>query len=261
MSEIDRAALIGALPYARRYARALTGSQARGDGLVGEALRAPLATPEGLAAGPEGRLREPVLAARIALYAAVGRLAAAQAEESDPQPGPLSRAQRMLLLLTSLEELDTAQAAAALGIAADRAAADIDAARAELRAGAVARVLIIEDEPIIALDLQQLVENAGHEVIGLAASEDEAVALAEAERPTLVLADVNLGSGGDGVSAVSRIMARHRAPVIFVTAYPERLLTGREVEPAFIITKPFEPTTLAVATYQAVTRGVHLDPV
>ena len=257
MSEIDRAALIGALPYARRYARALTGSQTRGDGLVGEALRAPLDVPEALGAGRQ----EPVLAARIALYAAVGRLAASQAEEVDPQPGPLTRVQRMLLLLTSLEELDTVQAAAALGISPGRAASDLEAARAELHAGAVARVLIIEDEPIIALDLQQLVENAGHEVVGLASSEEEAVALAAAERPTLVLADVNLGSGGDGISAVSRIMSRHRAPVIFVTAYPERLLTGRDVEPAFIITKPFEPTTLAVATYQAVTRGVHLDPV
>jgi CheY-like chemotaxis protein len=96
-------------------------------------------------------------------------------------------------------------------------------------------------------------------VVGIAASEDEAVAIADAERPSLVLADINLGPGGDGTSAVARILRRHSAPVIFVTAYPERLLTGEAVEPAFVITKPFEPTTLAVATYQAVTRGVKLD--
>jgi CheY-like chemotaxis protein len=252
MSEIGRTALIGALPYARRYARALTGSQAKGDAMVADALRAGLAPPAGM--------QEPVLGARIAFYGAIGRKAAGMAGVGDADGG-LTATQRMLLLLTSLEELDVAHAAMAVELPAAAAAAAVESARQHLRAGAVARVLIIEDEPIIAMDLQQLVENAGHEVVGLAASEDEAVAIAEAERPTLVLADVNLGAGGDGASAVSRILARHSAPVIFVTAYPERLLTGQDVEPAFIITKPFEPTTLAVATYQAVTRGVHLDPV
>ena len=236
---------------ARRYARALTGTQARGDALVGDALRSSVSAPA---------VSEGVLAARIALYAAIGHLAEATTDEGTEHHA-LTRAQRMLLLLTSLEELDTAHAAKALGMPLLEAVEQVEAARAHIHAGAVARVLIIEDEPIIAMDLQQLVENAGHQVVGIAATEDVAVAIAEAERPSLVLADVNLGSGGDGASAVARIMARHRAPVIFVTAYPERLLTGQDVEPAFIITKPFEPTTLAVATYQAVTRGVHLDPV
>jgi DNA-binding LytR/AlgR family response regulator len=85
------------------------------------------------------------------------------------------------------------------------------------------------------------------------------VEIARRTRPGLILADINLGAGGDGAHAVSRIMQIHAAPVIFVTAYPERLLTGEEIEPAFVITKPFEPMTLAVATYQAVTGGVQLD--
>jgi CheY-like chemotaxis protein len=250
MSEIDRAALIGALPYARRFARALTGSQAEGDGLVGQALRAGVLMVAGTRDGP--------LVARVALYAAICRMATEMPEP--PAPG-IGRTGRMLLLLTSLEELDAHHAALALGLPVEEAARHIEAARSHLRAGAVARVLIIEDEPIIALDLQQLVEAAGHEVVGIASTEDEAVAIAEAERPSLVLADVNLGAGGDGTSAVARILKHHQAPVIFVTAYPERLLTGQDVEPAFIITKPFEPTTLAIATYQAVSRGVHLDTV
>lgn len=255
MSELDRTALIGALPYARRFARALTGSQSRGDALVAEALRGDLAAPE----GPRGA----GLLARLALYGAICRISCVRPEAPEPEGGQsdgLSRAQRMLLLLTSLEELQPEQAALAMGIPLDQALAHAEAARGHLRAGAVARVLIIEDEPIIALDLQQLVEAAGHEVVGIAASEDEAVAIAAAERPTLVLADVNLGAGGDGTSAVARILRTHKMPVIFVTAYPERLLTGQDMEPAFIITKPFEPTTLAIATYQAVTRGLHLDP-
>jgi CheY-like chemotaxis protein len=251
MSKIDRTALIGALPYARRYARALTGSQAEGDALVAEALRGGL--PEA-GAGAPGSIRD----ARIALYGAIGRLASSR---PDAEGARIGRQPRMLLLLTSLEELDIADAAAALDMLPERAEAELSAARETLRAGVAARVLIIEDEPIIALDLQQLVESAGHEVVGVAASEDEAVALAEAEPPSLVLADINLGDGGDGASAVSRILARHRAPVIFVTAYPERLLTGAQLEPAFVITKPFEPTTLAVATFQAVTQGARFDRV
>lgn len=242
MSEFDRTALIGALPYARRFARALTGSRERGDALVAEALR------QGLRPAAEGPL-----AARLAFYTAVARLA-------PEEPGE-ARLARPLLLLTSLEELSAEEAAAALGLDRDHAAAELAAARDRLRAGVAARVLIIEDEPIIALDLQQLVESAGHEVVGVAASEEEAVAIAEAERPSLVLADINLGEGGDGAHAVARILERQTAPVIFVTAYPERLLTGAALEPAFVITKPFEPTTLAVATFQAVSKGMRLDRV
>ena len=120
-------------------------------------------------------------------------------------------------------------------------------------------MLIIEDEPIIAMDIEELVTACGHHVVGVAGTEVEAVELAELHRPGLILADINLGEGGDGTAAVARIMKHHYAPVIFVTAYPERLLTGEALEPAFVITKPFEPLTLAIATYQAVTGGVQLE--
>ena len=168
----------------------------------------------------------------------------------------MSMLQRMLLLLTALEEQPLTAAAAACRILPAAAELELRLARDSLRTGVATRVLIIEDEPIIALDIQELVERCGHSVVGIAATEAEAVAIAEAERPGLVLADINLGAGGDGASAVARILKHLTAPVIFVTAYPERLLTGEAVEPAFVITKPFDPTTLAVATFQAVTRGV-----
>ena len=128
-----------------------------------------------------------------------------------------------------------------------------------MRLAAATDVLIIEDEPIIAMDIEELVASCGHRVVGVAATEGDAVAIAERCRPGLILADINLGAGGDGTSAVSRILRHHYAPVIFVTAYPERLLTGDALEPAFVITKPFEPLTLAIATYQAVTGGVRLS--
>lgn len=244
MSEAEHAALMAALPYARRFARALAGTQQAGDAIVASALRAGA---EALP-GPDG--------VRLGLFAAV---AGAADDRPDPHLGPLTRQERMLLLLTTLEDLDTASAALVLGIPRDAAGAMLSVARDRLRAACAARVLIIEDEPIIAMDLRQLVESAGHEVVGVAGSEAEAVAIAEREAPGLVLADVNLGRGGDGTAAVERILARLAVPVIFVTAYPERLLTGLRVEPAFVISKPFEPGALAVATFQAITRGPPME--
>ena len=248
MTAPDRAALIRALPYARRYARALTGSQARGDEYVATALKHVLTVPDGDITQDRD--------ARGALYGAIGDGVRAAEPARGTDPADMSLLQRMLLLLTALEEQPLTAAAAICRVLPATAEMELRLARDSLRGGVSTRVLIIEDEPIIALDIQDLVERCGHSVVGIAATEAEAVAIAEAEKPGLVLADINLGAGGDGASAVARILRHLTAPVIFVTAYPERLLTGEAVEPAFVITKPFDPTTLAVATYQAVTRGV-----
>jgi CheY-like chemotaxis protein len=243
----SREDLIRALPYARRYARALTGSQAAGDELVAESLKAIMAGD----VDPAWRGN-----ARFMLYGGV--TARVQAARPDAEAG-LTQQQRQLLLLTTLEEVPLSEAAPLVGVAAERADEVLQAARDMLRGSASTDVLIIEDEPIIAMDIEELVVSCGHRVVGVAATESEAVALAARERPGLILADINLGSGGDGANAVARIMRHLDAPVIFVTAYPERLLTGEALEPAFIISKPFEPLTLAIATFQAVTGGVRLD--
>ncbi|HEY4253090.1 MAG TPA: response regulator, partial [Roseomonas sp.] len=132
---------------------------------------------------------------------------------------------------------------------------EAETARAALRAVTATDVLVIEDEPIIAMDVQRLIEACGHRVVGVAASEAEAIRLAANRQPGLILADINLGRGGDGSVAVARIQQTLKVPVIFVTAYPERLLTAERSEPAFIISKPFEPLALAIATYQAITAG------
>ena len=253
MTMFRREDLIRALPYARRYARALTGSQPTGDALVANCLR------ETLAGSPAGEGDTAVTDARHALYRGVTRLfdASGRGGEMDG----LSAKQRQLLLLTSLEDVSEADSAPILGVTQDVAARYLAEARERLRASAATDVLIIEDEPIIAMDLEELVQSCGHRVVGVAASESEAIAMAKQTKPGLILADINLGLGGDGTNAVSAILASHYAPVIFVTAYPERLLTGDAIEPAFVITKPFEPLTLAIATYQAVTGGVQMDSV
>jgi CheY-like chemotaxis protein len=238
--------LIRALPYARRYARALCGSQQAGDALVAGAL------PSVVSAPVTGNVP------RLDLFKEITTRFGATPDLG--QGGALSLVQRQLLLLTSLEDVPVEAAAGIVGLDTVEAAALLAAARDKLRAAAATDVLIIEDEPIIAMDIEELVASCGHRVVGVASTESEAVAMAERARPGLILADINLGvGGGNGTSAVSRIVRNHYAPVIFVTAYPERLLTGDALEPAFVITKPFEPLTLAIATYQAVTGGVRID--
>ncbi len=245
MTSFRREDLLRALPYARRYARALSGGQVSGDALVSEAIRS-------LLDGGDGGTTD----ARLALYKGVTDRA--EAAQSNHAVEALTVDQRKLLLLTSLEEVPLPEAAAIVGLTEAEAEAGLASARDRLRLAAATDVLIIEDEPIIAMDIEELVANCGHRVVGVAATEADACEIAERCRPGLILADINLGSGGDGTSAVSRILRSHYAPVIFVTAYPERLLTGEALEPAFVITKPFEPLTLAIATYQAVTGGVRI---
>ena len=236
MTMHDTAALREALPYARRYARALAGSQGAGDSLVAESLRRGL----------------PALPARLALYANITLLS----EPPEARPGePLSPRERCALLLTSLEGLTVPEAAQVLAIDEGEAETTIADAREKVKQTVSTDVLIIEDEPVIALDIRLLVSRCGHKVIGVAASEAEAIRIAREAKPGLILADVNLGRGGDGITAVRRILENVDIPVIFVTAYPERLLTAEGVEPAFIINKPFDRMTLAIATYQAISAG------
>lgn len=234
MTDHAHSQLRHALPYARRYARALTGSQPEGDRLVAEVLRAGL----------------PDMPPRLALYAAITRAA------PEPRDASLLTArQRQLLLLTALEDLRLHDAAAVVGLGTEEAESEIEAARAALRATTATDILVIEDEPIIAMEIRRLVEACGHRVVGVAASEAAALALSEQHNPGLILADINLGRGGDGIAAVARIEKTLPVPVIFVTAFPERLLTAERPEPTFVITKPFDPMALAVATYQAITAG------
>lgn len=238
MTELDAQSLRTALPFARRFARALTGSQRQGDALVASSLR------EGL---PE------LQPAGLALYAAIVRRAALEAEPDEADQ--LSGTERALVLLVSLEGLSEPEAARAMAMVEEEARALLAAAREKLRRITAADILLIEDEPVIAMDLRLLVQRCGHRVVGVAASESEALRLARERRPGLILADVNLGRGGDGITAVRRILAEVEVPVIFITAYPERLLTADGVEPAFIINKPFDPLAVAIATYQAITAG------
>ncbi len=161
---------------------------------------------------------------------------------------PLSR---QALLLTAMEGFTIEDAAYLIEVEPREIEALVAQALAEIETQTRARVLIIEDEPIIAMDIETIVRDLGHDVTGVAVTRDEAVALAMEDRPGLVLADIQLADDSSGIDAVKDILAEFQVPVIFITAFPERLLTGERPEPTFLITKPFQRSTVKAAISQA----------
>jgi CheY-like chemotaxis protein len=248
--------IVRLLPYLRRYARALTGSQSVGDQYVRLCLEAILAEPERIKTA--GDLRVELFTvfhdAWDIVDSALPDADGAEGDESgglNRQLAALPSVERQVLLLIALERFSTAETARILDLDEPDVVRKLDMARQELRRQATTKVLIIEDEPVIAMDIAGIVESLGHEVVGVAGRQAEAVELARKHHPGLVLADVQLQDGDSGIVTVQEIMRSMDAPVIFVTGFPERLLTGDRVEPAFIVTKPFDPETLKVAIVQA----------
>ncbi len=242
------------LPFLRRYARAVTGSQQRGDEWVRLCAEVVVQQPELVAKAEDTKLGVFSLFHRLQLPfgsldaptesgSVSGRL-----KESLTDMAPL---QRQVLLLTVLEGFTVGDAAHILGIDIDTAERSLQEARRELQRVASVRVLVIEDEAVIALDVADIVRNAGHEVVGIAATEKVAVEMAKKHSPHLVLADIQLRGSDSGIAAVKEILRTITVPVIFVTGYPERLLTGTQLEPAFVISKPFDPDLLRAAIAQA----------
>jgi CheY-like chemotaxis protein len=127
----------------------------------------------------------------------------------------------------------------------------LDDANQDIAAQIATDVVIIEDEPLIAMDIEQMVEGLGHRVVGIARTHKEAVALYHKTQPRMILADIQLADGSSGIDAVNDILHTHPIPVIFITAFPERLLTGERPEPTFLVTKPFNPDMVKALISQA----------
>lgn len=239
------------LPYLRRYARALTGSQQSGDAYVA-------ATLEAVVADPSVFPRE--LPGRIAVYKLFVQMwsAANQRERMPVDRGAvemnldaLTPLPRQAFLLRTVEGFSIDEVAMILGRRPIEAMQLVEQAGREIAEQVATSVLIIEDEPIIALDIEAMVQELGHDVTGIARTHKEAIALVRMRRPGLVLADIQLADGSSGLDAVNEILTSIDVPVIFITAYPERLLTGNKPEPAFLITKPFQPEAVKAAISQA----------
>jgi CheY-like chemotaxis protein len=241
------------LPLLRRYARALTGHQNSGDAYVAAMLEALL---------QDQSLLDESHGARAGLFRLFTQIwnSVSINEDADVSIAPVPSERRLsnitplprqAFLLLSLEGFSEDEVAFILntGVADVRQLTDM--AGRELAAEIATDVLIIEDETFIAMDLESLVKNLGHNVIGVARTHTDAVALAKSHRPGLILADIQLADGSSGLDAVNELLRAFEVPVVFITAYPERFLTGERPEPAFLISKPFQPAMVSAVASQA----------
>lgn len=253
-------AILPHLPFLRRYSRALNGAQGSGDAYVRACLEAIVADPDHL-----DLERSP----RVELY----RIFHAIWNSSHiPDPdefvsddeAELSRRlrrlmplQRQALLLTAMEGFTIDEVADILGIGRAHVPGLVEHAMASIVDHPPTEILIIEDEPVISLDLCSIIEDMGHRVAAVATTRAEAVTAARTARPGLVLADIQLADQSSGIDAVKDILSDEALPVIFITAYPERLLTGERPEPTFLISKPFAGNAVKAAINQALYLTLH----
>jgi two-component system, response regulator PdtaR len=124
------------------------------------------------------------------------------------------------------------------------------------------RILIAEDETIIRLDLRDLLERAGHEVVGEARDGEEAVALAAELQPDLAIMDVKMPRL-DGIDAARKIMGERPMPIVLLTAYGQQELVARAVEAGVFgyLVKPFREQDLVPAIETARARHAELAAV
>ena len=243
------------LPFLRRFARAVSGSQSSGDALVAAVLEAIIAD---ISIFPEASNE------RIALYRLFAKLftsisirvpyetpTSAWEQHASANLSSLAPRPRQAFLLVAVEGFTDEEAAEILDATESEFASLIAQASAEISRQVATDVLIIEDEPLIAMDIEEMVQSLGHRVVGTARTHSEAMALFNKARPKMVLADIQLADGSSGIDAVNEILSSTPVPVIFITAFPERLLTGERPEPAFLVTKPFNPEMVKALISQA----------
>jgi DNA-directed RNA polymerase specialized sigma24 family protein len=241
------------VPYLRRYARVLTGNQASGDSYVAATLEALVKEPNLLTSAAHPRIALYQVFSRIwnSVQVNTGADRAVNLMPAERHLGQITAMPRQAFLLVSVEGFSEEDAAAILDVDQKTLQDLVDESGRELAAQIATDVLIIEDEILIALDLEQLVENLGHRTIGIARTRAEAMALAKARRPGLILADIQLADGSSGLEAVNDLLNSFEVPVIFITAHPERFLTGERPEPAFLIAKPYQQSTVSALVSQA----------
>ncbi len=245
------------LPYLRRYARALTGSQRTGDTYAAATLEAILQERSVFAAD---------LHPKVALFRAfhmIWETAGAPTADTEPPStrmessaldhmAGLTNNTREALLLSTIEGFSSVQIGQIMNVDAAEADSLIAIAMSEMERSMSGKVMIIEDEAIIAMDIHSIVAEMGHQITGIARTRSAAVELGLKHRPDLILADIQLADNSSGIDAVNDLTGQFgEVPVIFITAFPERLLTGEKPEPAFLISKPYSEEQVRSAVSQA----------
>jgi DNA-directed RNA polymerase specialized sigma24 family protein/CheY-like chemotaxis protein len=238
------------VPHLRRFARLLTGSQAAGDAAVERVLQAVAADPAIF----------PHLAPRLGLYQCFLSTLTRRYRNWGPAPGllgdtavrslaALTPEGRQAFFLVSVEGFSTQETAQILDVSQRRVEALLKESGKEISRQIATDVLVIEDEPLIALDLKSMLEDLGHRV-AIARTHQDALIAAKVRKPGLVIADIRLADGSSGLDAVNDLLRSFVMPVVFVTAFPERLATGRGPEPTFLIRKPFREEALRAIVSQ-----------
>jgi DNA-directed RNA polymerase specialized sigma24 family protein len=243
------------LAYLRRYSRAITGSQASGDAYVAAMLQALIA---------DVNIFPKTSSDRIGVYKLFANLYSSLQVNIDPSSSPFAWEQRaagnlafvsplarQAFLLSAVEGFDNGEVAEILDLDDTETRALMARAAEEISRQVATSILIIEDEPLIAMDIEQMVHSLGHRVTGVARTHTEAMALFHADPPGMVLADIRLADGSSGIDAVNDILENRVLPVIFITAFPEHLLTGERPEPTFLVTKPFDENMVKALIGQA----------
>jgi response regulator NasT len=130
---------------------------------------------------------------------------------------------------------------------------------ADVTTAAPRRVLIAEDEALIRLDLKEMLEEAGYQVVGEASDGQQAVELTHTLSPDLVILDVKM-PGLDGISAAEQIVEAALAPVIMLTAFSQRELVERAAAAGAMayLVKPFDKSDLVPAIEVAISRHEQL---
>lgn len=180
-----------------------------------------------------------------AAFATPSNVSAAAASGLYAQFQRLSREQRQVAALRAVVGLPYTDIASIMNMPEKAARRSYCEALLTLR-DKPAAVLIIEDEVFIALDLQQIVQNLGFSVAGIAKNRAEALRIAGVAKPKLILADYRL-RGDTGVEVVKAIRAQMNTNVIYVTSHPDEVVASGDCQSDLVIAKPFNPRTLAAA--------------
>ncbi|QDZ39227.1 response regulator [Euhalothece natronophila Z-M001] len=118
------------------------------------------------------------------------------------------------------------------------------------------KILIVEDEAVVSLDINRRLEKMGYEVVGRVASGEEAIELVKTNPPNLVLMDINLQGEIDGIDTATQLYQEYNLPVIYLTAYAgdSTLERAKESKPYGYILKPFKERELHAAIEVAISR-------
>lgn len=236
----------------RQFARAVTADQLAGDELV-------RAVTEEMRADGEIKDRAEAFRRFVAKWRELTREDAAPKLFTDAalvqSIGPPPAQERMVLLLSDVAGFSAHEVEAILGPLDSPHADLLAAARSAVSKSRKARAVIVEDEPLVAMDLRGILEGMGLEVVGMARTAASGARIAADRRPDILLADYNLEGNSTGVEAVLGMQESHRCPVVFITGYPDKVLSGEDVEPDFVIVKPYKAEAIRAVVAHCLETG------